>query len=392
MSTKIKIDNPLERRLVSDIAVAGMSSVVRGHFDVENLATQLITDTAAYVAAQQMQTKQVSDEYHQSKKASQGAGHITQTAIEQQWESQLINDAEFTANTQLPSITFDVNNSYVAQQLGQRVGEEVSHFYYPTPPPRNPSGFWQRVEQRYENVLEHRALIAEGRAAANSEVMSESLGHVSANQQHYLDLGYTDSVAETRAGWIAAAELPLPSVAKGIMQASSLMNRWGIFSRNSTEEPSNLLGNGEERLVSTGGRQIKSVNAWNKAERQAAEFYESIRSNPSNMDVSLISKNVGMPEFQVQRIKQHLFYDTHKLDTGVGRFSPDIEIADAWTRLQNGNFVKHDLQLLQHEYFEARFKGIFKTDYITAHNAAVDTGRFWKPEEFITTHEMSWRP
>ncbi|HEY2567234.1 MAG TPA: hypothetical protein VGH95_05990 [Candidatus Aquirickettsiella sp.] len=76
--------------------------------------------------------------------SSRGAGHITQTTIEQQWESQLINDAEFTANRQLPSVTFDVNNSYVSQQLGQRVGEEGSHFYHPTPP-RNPSRFWQRT-------------------------------------------------------------------------------------------------------------------------------------------------------------------------------------------------------------------------------------------------------
>ncbi|HEY2567135.1 MAG TPA: hypothetical protein VGH95_05475 [Candidatus Aquirickettsiella sp.] len=241
MSTKIKIDNPLERRLVSDIAIAGMSSVVRGHFDVENLATQLITDAASYVAHQQI--KPISDDYHQSQKASRGAGHITQTTIEQQWESQLINDAEFTANRQLPSVTFDVNNSYVSQQLGQRVGEEVSHFYHPTPPPptaRNPRGFWQRTWHSVEDVFEHRALIAEGRAAANSEVMSESLGHVSANQQYYLDLGYTDSVAETRAGWIAATELPLPSVAKGIMQASSLMNRWGVFGRNGAESLSEV--------------------------------------------------------------------------------------------------------------------------------------------------------
>lgn len=40
LSSEIKINNPLERRLVSDVAVAGMSSVVRGHFDIENLATQ----------------------------------------------------------------------------------------------------------------------------------------------------------------------------------------------------------------------------------------------------------------------------------------------------------------------------------------------------------------
>ena len=98
LSSKIKIADPLERRLVSDIAVAGMSSVVRGRFDVENLATQLITD-AAVVGMQQLQTKPVSDEYYQSKQASRGAGSITQTTIEQQWESQLINDAKLTANT-----------------------------------------------------------------------------------------------------------------------------------------------------------------------------------------------------------------------------------------------------------------------------------------------------
>ncbi|HEY2567144.1 MAG TPA: hypothetical protein VGH95_05520, partial [Candidatus Aquirickettsiella sp.] len=237
LSPKIKLDNPLAQRMVSDIAVAGMSSVVRGRFDVESLATQLISD-AAVVGMQQRQTKHVSDDYQESQRASRGAGHITQTAIEQQWESQLINDAEFIANMSLPSITLDVNDA----GLAQRVGIEVSRFQHQTPPPpRNPSGFWQRAWNSVEDVFEHRALIAEGRAAANSEVMSESLGHVSANQQHYLDLGYTDSVAETRAGWIAATELPLPSVAKGIMQASSLMNRWGVFGRNGAEASGSLL-------------------------------------------------------------------------------------------------------------------------------------------------------
>lgn len=60
-------------------------------------------------------------------------------------------------------------------------------------------------------------------------------------------------------------------------------------------------------------------------------------------------------------------------------------------RLQNGNFVKQDIQLLQHEYFETRFKGIYKTDYQTAHDAAINSGRTWKPEEFVTTTEMKWR-
>jgi hypothetical protein len=149
---------------------------------------------------------------------------------------------------------------------------------------------------------------------------------------------------------------------------------------------------GAESLVSSGGRQFKTVRANLNADEEAALFYEKMRSNPSNVDVALISKSTGMPEFQIQRIKQHVFFDTHKLSYGIDRFAPDIEIADAWTRLQRGNFVKEDLQLLQHEYFEARFKGIFKTDYMTAHNAANDSLRTWNPHEFITTPEMSWRP
>ena len=219
-----------------------MSSVVRGRFDIENLATQLITDAAA-VGMQQRQAKPVSDDYQESQKASQGVGHITQTTIEQQWESQLINDAEFTAHAQLPSVTFDVNDSNVSQQLGQRVGEEVSRFQH-VDPPRNPSGFWQRAWNSVEDVFEHRALIAEGRAAAKSEVMRENVGHAAANEQNYLNLGYSESNAEYGAAWIAAAELPLPSVAKGIMQASSLMNRWGLFGHNGTES-SRLLSSVE---------------------------------------------------------------------------------------------------------------------------------------------------
>jgi hypothetical protein len=244
----------------------------------------LITDSAA-LAAQQMRTPSTSDDaYHQSQKASRGAGKITQTETEQQWESELINDAEFTANAQLPSVTFDVNNSYVARQLGQRVGEEVSHFYHPTPPPRNPSGFWQRVEQRYKNDFERQALIAEGRASAYSEVMYESIGHAAANEQNYLDIGYTDSAAQTRAGWIAAIELPLPSVAKGIMQASSLMNRWGLFSQGA-----------ESSLLPVKATKLGDFDAYNPGllTRRPASSFLGQRYSSFRLDEDLILYRAG---------------------------------------------------------------------------------------------------
>ncbi|AUS25827.1 hypothetical protein C1A50_1650 [Paenibacillus polymyxa] len=38
------------------------------------------------------------------------------------------------------------------------------------------------------------------------------------------------------------------------------------------------------------------------------------------------------------------------------------------------------MDLLNHELFESRFEGIFKTDYETAHKAAVRSGRPWEIE------------
>lgn len=63
---------------------------------------------------------------------------------------------------------------------------------------------------------------------------------------------------------------------------------------------------------------------------------------------------------------------------GYGRFHSDYEIAQAWIRLQQGNYTKKDIDLLNHELFESRFEGIFKTDYETAHDAAVKSGRSWE--------------
>ena len=46
LSSEIKIANPLERSIVADLSVAAMGGVVRGRIDVENLAIQLISDSA----------------------------------------------------------------------------------------------------------------------------------------------------------------------------------------------------------------------------------------------------------------------------------------------------------------------------------------------------------
>ena len=110
----------------------------------------------------------------------------------------------------------------------------------------------------------------------------------------------------------------------------------------------------------------------------APEAYDAIRDAD---DIAGIAHNTRWSEFRIRRVKKHLFYDEHQLDYdfGFNRFSPDPDIADAWIRLQRGNFNPEDLRLLEHEYFESRFESIFHTNYHTAHDATKRSGRLWSP-------------
>lgn len=133
---------------------------------------------------------------------------------------------------------------------------------------------------------------------------------------------------------------------------------------------------GDFGLLETGGRKI-DYNAYIKRLENIESEYENIRMDST--DISRISKNTGMPEWKIQRIKNHVFFEEHKLDSRIGRFDADPEIADAWYRLTEGNYNKNDIDLLNHEYFESKFEKVYKTDYRTAHNKTEESGRIWDP-------------
>ncbi len=79
-------------------------------------------------------------------------------------------------------------------------------------------------------------------------------------------------------------------------------------------------------------------------------FYCPLRSwlkiKQNLLYIQKITKNTGLPEYKIQRIKHHLFYDnTHILEREerIGRFSPNAEIAKAWHRLYKTTIGKaHD--------------------------------------------------
>ncbi len=133
---------------------------------------------------------------------------------------------------------------------------------------------------------------------------------------------------------------------------------------------------GTSKIKQTGGRQVldpESLAGWEKAEL----FYNKIRTDPT--DIAQIAKNTGWKESHVARVKDHVFFKKHQLDDRFGKFDADPSMVNAWERLKKGDYIKSDIDLLRHEYFESRFEGIFSTIYRTAHEAAVKSGRDWKP-------------
>jgi hypothetical protein len=162
------------------------------------------------------------------------------------------------------------------------------------------------------------------------------------------------------------AEETVEGVAKEVGEGLGARGRGTGPPIGSDEIPSGSAALGPRR--ETGARALKDTD-FEGAER----VYEDIRK--SETDVSSISKNTGISESRIARIKQHVFEKTHSLDDGIRRFDADPEIANAWRRLENGTHQPADIQLLDHELFESRFEGIFKTDYRTSHGAANRSGR-----------------
>ena len=143
----------------------------------------------------------------------------------------------------------------------------------------------------------------------------------------------------------------------------------------SVSEPNKINGN----IYETGARNLEglSVDKLLALDDEAADIYDTIRKKTD--DIAKISTQTGIPKWKIQRIKNHVFENDHILRNGIGKFDPDIEIADAWNRLIDGNYTQNDLDLLNHEYYEHRFEEFFKSDYVTAHNKTVESGRIWDP-------------
>ena len=119
-----------------------------------------------------------------------------------------------------------------------------------------------------------------------------------------------------------------------------LPSTWDAFKK--------LINNAtRKKLRQTGGR---TVAQFMQGEEDAKLYYQKIRERKD--DVLKIAQNTGLSKKFIQSVKEHVFYDVHKLDTGTGLFACDYNIAVAWQRLINGKYEKRDILLLRHEHLE----------------------------------------
>ena len=111
----------------------------------------------------------------------------------------------------------------------------------------------------------------------------------------------------------------------------------------------------------------------------ADKAYDAIRS--STTDVKAIATNTGIKPENIQKVKDHLFNDTHVLDryvdygipAEVKRFDSDIKIAEAWKRLEAGKHTKEDIQLLKHETAERWIEKKRGAGYTESHDRASES-------------------
>jgi len=93
-------------------------------------------------------------------------------------------------------------------------------------------------------------------------------------------------------------------------------------------------------------------NDFNRMNEHAKLYYEEIRNRKS--DIAAIAKNTGFSFDNVEKIKRHIFIDTHDLGAEIPlKFTPDFDMAISWQRLTAGKDIKEmDIILLKHELHE----------------------------------------
>lgn len=89
---------------------------------------------------------------------------------------------------------------------------------------------------------------------------------------------------------------------------------------------------------------------FDRAVKHAEIMYNTYRNITS--DVPKIAKVTGFTEEEIQRVKNHMFFNEYDLDDGHHRFHPDFDQAQSWDRLWRGVPQEMDYVMIRHELAE----------------------------------------
>lgn len=120
--------------------------------------------------------------------------------------------------------------------------------------------------------------------------------------------------------------------------------------------------------------------AWNdqndpmryKRDGHANRFYESVRNRDKDREVTVIARNTGFREKDIEQVYDHIFVNEHLFKDGtIKRFDSDYDMANSWARLREGKDIKpHDITMLEHEMYELIVMNNDQTYYEKAHAEA----------------------
>ena len=142
-----------------------------------------------------------------------------------------------------------------------------------------------------------------------------------------------------------------------------------IYREIETSRRNSLQINETNSTISTGGLAGALNPHSERAEEHAIRYYGLVRSMKT--DCKNIANNTGFREQDIQRVKNHVFYEEHELYDGeVARFDPSYYMSQSWQRLIEGKHIEErDIILLNHEFIESVFmaEGL---NYREAHDKA----------------------
>lgn len=145
------------------------------------------------------------------------------------------------------------------------------------------------------------------------------------------------------------------------------LDRHPELRRDYTREKTRGIPDNPKSFKATGGKYDRGTVEWTlRRDDEAESYYDAMRS--TNDDVRAIAKSVGWTEYSIARIKQHVFLNKHILDDGIRRFDADYNMAVAWQRLINGDYLDRDIMLLKHEYLESVVEKKYNLTYREAHD------------------------